>query len=164
MRERSAASAGRSHPGTLEMRSYVGASIATSLAHEPRLDVGQPHIIRPAIRRHGNAVRAAVVGAVDEDPARAAAAGSHFAKRDFPGAHASRLPGGWTCAKLRHQPGLLRANHAGAEVFLFHGERIAPSAILFEAGVSNQFTGQRGIRRFPGRARRGRDPTIALIQ
>jgi hypothetical protein len=32
------------------MRPYVGAALAADAADEPRLDVGQPHIVGPAVR------------------------------------------------------------------------------------------------------------------
>ena len=46
-------------------RSHRGASSVTSLAHEPRLKIRQPQLVRPLIRAHRNAMAPPVVGAVD---------------------------------------------------------------------------------------------------
>src|SRR6516162_19118 len=46
------------YPVPVEIRSNVGAAMAASLTDEARLYVGQPHIIGPRIRVHGDAVAA----------------------------------------------------------------------------------------------------------
>ena len=50
----------------VEIRPHVCAALAAGLAHEPRLDIGQPGIIGPAVAADGDRVAAAVVGAVHE--------------------------------------------------------------------------------------------------
>jgi hypothetical protein len=39
-----------------------------AFADEARLDIGQPHVIGPAVCAEGNGVAAIVVGAINEDP------------------------------------------------------------------------------------------------
>lgn len=43
----------------------VGTAAATGPADEARFDVGQPHLVGPAIGAEGDAMTAAVVGAID---------------------------------------------------------------------------------------------------
>lgn len=51
--------------GPIKVRPDVGAAPAARPANEPRLEVGQPQIVRPAIGVQGHAVAASVVSAVD---------------------------------------------------------------------------------------------------
>jgi hypothetical protein len=60
----------------------IGAPFATRRAGEARLNVREPDIIWPVIRRHGHQMRASVVSAVDQD-ACSAAVRSHLAEGDF---------------------------------------------------------------------------------
>ena len=72
----------RPHPRRLEVRPHICAALAARLADKPRLNVGEPHLIRPLIGRYRDRVRAAVVGAIDQDPSRAASR-AHLAEGDF---------------------------------------------------------------------------------
>jgi hypothetical protein len=74
------------HRGRIEIRPDVGPALAARGADEARLDVGQPHVVGPAIGIHRHAVAASVVGAVDEHAMHAHLA-SHFAEGDFLGSH-----------------------------------------------------------------------------
>ena len=68
------------------MRPDIGPALAARLAHEARLDVGEPGVVRPAVGGHRDGMAASVVGAKDQDAARAASAGAHRAEADFDGA------------------------------------------------------------------------------
>ena len=67
------------------VRSPIGAdvrvSVAASLADEPRLDIGQPNVIRPLIRTDGCRMAALVIRAIDQDAT--SAGGPHLSKGDF---------------------------------------------------------------------------------
>src|SRR6185312_12041775 len=54
-----------------EVRSHVGATLAAGRAYEPRLEIGKPRLIWPGISADRDRVAAAVVGAVDQEAARA---------------------------------------------------------------------------------------------
>ena len=54
-------------PPDIEAGTHVAAALATFLADELRLDVGQPDTIRPAVGIHLHPMRAFVIGAVDQD-------------------------------------------------------------------------------------------------
>jgi hypothetical protein len=72
----------RCHPGVpIKVRPNVGAPHAASPTDEPRLNVGQPDIIRPRVGADRYVVTALVVGAIDQEPANAG--GAHFAERDL---------------------------------------------------------------------------------
>ena len=58
----------------MEIRPYVGATLAANRAHKPRLDVRQPDVIGPGITADRKRVAAAVVTAIDEDSAQAGSA------------------------------------------------------------------------------------------
>lgn len=62
---------------SIEVRPHVGAAASATCADEPRLDIGQPHRVRPAVSIQGNVTAVAV----DQDAAHAHAA--HFAEGDF---------------------------------------------------------------------------------
>jgi hypothetical protein len=81
------------HPVPVEIRSNVGAAMAASLTDKARLYVGQPHIIGPRIRAHGDAVAAAVVGALHEQPTHA---------------HLAHLGKGDLCGEVGHDAALYR--------------------------------------------------------
>ena len=53
----------------VEIRLHVCAAMAAGPADKAGLDIGQPKIIRPGIGTDGDRVAAAVVGAVDKQPA-----------------------------------------------------------------------------------------------
>ena len=59
----------------------LAASIATGVADQARLDIGQPQLVGPAIGVHHAVMVAMVVAAIDEDAAHAGSA--HFAEGDF---------------------------------------------------------------------------------
>jgi hypothetical protein len=56
-------------------------ALAAHRAHKPILDVGQPHMVRPAVGGQLEGMRALVVSAIDLDVAQALRA--EFAERDF---------------------------------------------------------------------------------
>ena len=62
-----------------EVRPDLGAALAAGLADEERLDVGEPHVIRPSIRADRERVAAVVVRAVDQDAARTGVGGVNIA-------------------------------------------------------------------------------------
>jgi hypothetical protein len=55
--------------------------MAAGPADKPRLNIGQPNVIRPKIAADGDRVAAAVVDAIDKQPANAAF--GHLGKGDF---------------------------------------------------------------------------------
>jgi hypothetical protein len=75
----------------IELRPHVSAAMATGSADEPRLNVGQPEIIGPAVAADRKRMAAAIVGAVDQQPTNALVA--HVGERDFLRARdVARLP------------------------------------------------------------------------
>jgi hypothetical protein len=71
-------------PVPIEIRPYVCATLAAHHADETTFYVGQPKVIGPLIGTRGDAVAAAVIGAVDQHATHAHIA--HFGKGDFLGA------------------------------------------------------------------------------
>jgi hypothetical protein len=67
---------------------HVGAMLAASRADETRLDIGQPHVVRPPIAAHGDQVAALLVRAIDQRAAHAHVA--HLGERDLRAGHASK--------------------------------------------------------------------------
>jgi len=67
-------------PG-IEVRSELGGSRPASLADEERLQVGQPHMIRPTMATHRNRMAAVTVRAIDQQAVHPHFA--HFTKRYF---------------------------------------------------------------------------------
>lgn len=125
----------RSHSGLPEQRPDVG------LADELRLQIGQAYIVAPAIGIDSDVVRAFVVAAVDQRPARAAVR-SHF-KRVIVCSHGMwpmvPLPAPPTPeARLDHLAGCDDNGHqirraapaAIAEFWLNHPDRVRPSPAL----------------------------------
>jgi hypothetical protein len=53
----------------LKVRPHVGASLAARLAHETRLQVGEPDVIRPLICADRDRVAAMIVRAIDQETA-----------------------------------------------------------------------------------------------
>jgi hypothetical protein len=80
----------------MKVRPDISASLATSFAYEPRLDVGQPDVVGPRISADRNGMAAAIVGAVHEDPVHATLA--HLSEGDLlragEGGHAPLKRGG----------------------------------------------------------------------
>jgi hypothetical protein len=72
---------GDRHPIPIEIRPYVCATLSTGPADKPRLKIGQPDIIRPAIGVDRDRLTAPVVGAIDQDAAHAHL--EHLAERNF---------------------------------------------------------------------------------
>ena len=60
---------------------HVGAAPAAGRAGEARLDIRQPHMIRPAVGADLDVMAAFVVAAIDQNVAHAGFA--HFAESDF---------------------------------------------------------------------------------
>jgi hypothetical protein len=52
----------------LKIRPHICAALAAYRADETMLYVGQPKVIRPLIGADGDAVAAAIVGAIDKQP------------------------------------------------------------------------------------------------
>ena len=69
------------HPGRLEERPDIRASLAASRADEPILNVGNPDVIGPLARVHLDRVAALVIGAIEQDVIDAGLA--HFSESDF---------------------------------------------------------------------------------
>lgn len=76
-------SAAGTHPWRFVGRPNVRTALAANRADEPRLDIGNAHLVRPTRRVHLDVVRAPVVLAEDDDPRCAGFA--HFAERDLGG-------------------------------------------------------------------------------
>ena len=68
-------------PIPIKIQPHVGAALAADLADETMLNVGQPDTIGPVIGADGNRMVAAVVGAIDRQPAHTAAA--HLGEGEF---------------------------------------------------------------------------------
>jgi hypothetical protein len=60
---------------------HVGTAPAARLTGEPRLEIGQPNVIRPSIGVGRCVVAAMVIGAIDQETANAS--GAHFAEGDL---------------------------------------------------------------------------------
>ena len=75
--------------------------MAAGLADEERLDVGEPHVIRPSIRADREPVAAVVVRAVDQDAARTGVGGVNIAAAHLQlwSLGVGRL---WTCRRSRN--------------------------------------------------------------
>jgi len=58
-------------PAPVEIRPRVGAALAAGLADEPRLEIGELEIVRPAVRTERDRMAAGVVRAADQNAARA---------------------------------------------------------------------------------------------
>src|ERR1700730_16995744 len=65
----------------IKQRPDVSASMSAYLAHKPRLQIGQPEMIRPLIRADRDRVAALVVRAVDQEAAQAGVA--HLGEGDL---------------------------------------------------------------------------------
>jgi hypothetical protein len=65
-------------PLPMKVRSDVSSSLAAGRAYEPRLKIGQPDVVGPAICADRGRVAAMVVRAIDEDAAHASIA--HFSE------------------------------------------------------------------------------------
>jgi hypothetical protein len=61
-------------PIPVEVRPDVSPSLAAGLADEPRLEIGQPDVIRPSISADRDRMTALVIRAVDQDSAHASVA------------------------------------------------------------------------------------------
>jgi hypothetical protein len=68
-------------PVPIEVRPYICAALAADPAAKPRLNIGQPEIIRPVVGTNGHRVAAAEVGAIDKQSTNAHIA--HFCERDL---------------------------------------------------------------------------------
>jgi hypothetical protein len=55
----------------IEIRPDVGASLAAGLAHEARLKIGEPNVIRPSVRTDRDRVAAVVILTVDKQTVHA---------------------------------------------------------------------------------------------
>jgi|SRR5580692_8706988 hypothetical protein len=66
----------------MKVRPHVGALLAAGLAHEARLQIGEPLLVRSWVCADRDRVVAMKVRAIDQETAHAG--GSHFAKRDLP--------------------------------------------------------------------------------
>jgi hypothetical protein len=71
-------------PLPIKIRADIRASLAASLTGEPRLDVGQPHVIRPPVAADRGPMAALVILTVDKQATNAA--GAHFGEGDLLGA------------------------------------------------------------------------------
>jgi hypothetical protein len=65
----------------LKERPDIGATTTADLAGKLRLEIRQANVIAPAIGIHDDRMRALVIGAIDEQPARAGL--PHFPEGDF---------------------------------------------------------------------------------
>src|ERR1700730_15058572 len=65
----------------MEILAHIGASLAASLAGEPRLDIGQPDVIWPSVAADRRPVAAFVVRAIDQETANAR--GAHLSEGDL---------------------------------------------------------------------------------
>lgn len=65
----------------MKVRPDVSTSLATSFAYEPRLDLGQPDVIRPSIGAGRNGMATIIIRAVDEDAAHTS--GAHLSEGDL---------------------------------------------------------------------------------
>jgi len=63
---------------SIEVRPDVGAEATAALTHKPRLDVGQPHFVGPAVSIHGN-----VAAAVAANQYTAQSHAAHLAEGDL---------------------------------------------------------------------------------
>src|SRR5258708_4931206 len=84
----------------IEIGADIGALFAAVLAGEPRLQVGQPDVIRPTVRVHGRPVAARVDGGSEQVPATTRGAllgeGDFVARRHW---QAPRSPPIWPDVK-----------------------------------------------------------------
>ena len=65
----------------MEIRAYVGASLAAKLARKLRLYIGQPDVIRPSIAADRGRMPGAVIGAIDQQTAHPR--GAHLGEGDL---------------------------------------------------------------------------------
>jgi hypothetical protein len=65
----------------MEIRAYISAATAASLTGKPRLQIGQPDVIRPPVAADRRPMRAVIVRAVDQQAANAR--GAHFGQSYF---------------------------------------------------------------------------------
>ncbi|MET4307904.1 hypothetical protein [Bradyrhizobium sp. RT4b] len=74
------------HFGRIEIGPHVGAAVAALAADQFRLEIRQANMVGPfvgLIRRNPDHVAAARIEAENQEGARAAGAGAHFAERDL---------------------------------------------------------------------------------
>jgi hypothetical protein len=64
-----------------EMRPHIGTPPPASLAGKPRLEIGQPDVIRPPVAADRYVMAAPVIRAIDQEPANAG--GAHLGEGDF---------------------------------------------------------------------------------
>jgi hypothetical protein len=65
----------------IKARSYIRATVTAGMAHEQRLDIGQPDVIRLLVPADRDTMAALVIRAIDQDTARTT--GAHFAEHDL---------------------------------------------------------------------------------
>jgi hypothetical protein len=68
---------------TMPVRPDISASLAACFADEARLDIGEPHVIRPSVGASRDRMAAMEIRAVNENAAHAGVA--HLAEGDFLG-------------------------------------------------------------------------------
>jgi hypothetical protein len=92
-----------------EERANIGAATAAGTAGKFRLQVGQAHIIAPAIGIHDDRVSASIVAAIDQQSARAGL--PHFPESDLLLAlHSVPAAGRWVIGQAFHsRPFLIQA-------------------------------------------------------
>jgi hypothetical protein len=102
-------SSASTHAGALEERPDIGAPMAANLTGEFRPQVGQAHIIAPAIGIYDDRVSASIVAAIDQQPARAGL--PHFPESDLLLAlHSVPAAGRWVISQALHsRPFLIQA-------------------------------------------------------
>jgi hypothetical protein len=88
----------RPHAGLRKLRPHIRAAFAASRTGEIGLDVGQPHIIAPAVSVRFDMVAASMVAAIDQHIA--ATGFAHLVERDFlrSGRHVQTK--GWQAADI----------------------------------------------------------------
>src|SRR3974390_1912720 len=65
----------------IELRPHISATMAAGATDEPRLNVGQPGIVRPVVAVDRNRMAAVMVRAIDQQAAHTL--GTHVGKADF---------------------------------------------------------------------------------
>ena len=66
---------------TMPVRPDISASLAAGLTDKPRLELGQPDVIRPPVCADYDRLAALVIRAIDQEPAHASFA--HLGERDL---------------------------------------------------------------------------------
>jgi hypothetical protein len=98
----------RSHACPLEQWPDVGAASAADLAGKLGLKIRQAHVIAPASGIHDDRMRALVIGAIDEQPARAGL--PHFPESDLLALRSVPAAGRWVIGQAFHsRPFLIQA-------------------------------------------------------